>query len=232
MPFFLGGGMRRAACGILVPQPGIDPAPPALEACNLNHWTTREVPRIAILDTPTAASYKWVLWGFGVGWIYGQGSQRGGNSVRVLGASSLAWGGEETLAGCSLVKGSVSIFCKCLTSPLVLKFHFPEDPRMRFSILYPLVPFKIEIFSLLSKIPYPAPGLSMPSAPGNWRIPPELQTNRFTCLLHISTWKSTRPLKLKMVKIWFIFFSTIQDIVNLVLPYLPHLLSPPRSKLP
>ena len=32
------------ACGILVPQPGIAPVPPALEALSLNHWTTREVP--------------------------------------------------------------------------------------------------------------------------------------------------------------------------------------------
>ena len=32
------------ACGILIPQPGIKPLPPALEACSLNHWTTREVP--------------------------------------------------------------------------------------------------------------------------------------------------------------------------------------------
>ena len=32
------------ACGILVPQPGIKPVPPAVEAWSLNHWTTREVP--------------------------------------------------------------------------------------------------------------------------------------------------------------------------------------------
>ena len=32
------------ACGILVPLPGIDPAPPAMEAQSLNHWTAREVP--------------------------------------------------------------------------------------------------------------------------------------------------------------------------------------------
>ena len=31
------------ACGILVPWPGIQPAPPALEARGLHHWTTREV---------------------------------------------------------------------------------------------------------------------------------------------------------------------------------------------
>ena len=29
---------------ILVPWPGIEPMPPALEAENLNHWTTREAP--------------------------------------------------------------------------------------------------------------------------------------------------------------------------------------------
>ena len=32
------------ACGILVPQPGVGPVTPALEAQSLNHWTTREVP--------------------------------------------------------------------------------------------------------------------------------------------------------------------------------------------
>ena len=31
------------ACGILVPGPGIEPLPPAVEAWSLNHWTTREV---------------------------------------------------------------------------------------------------------------------------------------------------------------------------------------------
>ena len=29
----------HAACGILVPQPGIEPTPPALEAQSLNNWT-------------------------------------------------------------------------------------------------------------------------------------------------------------------------------------------------
>ena len=32
------------ACGILAPRPGIEPAPPALEG--LNHWTTREIPKV------------------------------------------------------------------------------------------------------------------------------------------------------------------------------------------
>ena len=31
-------------CRILVPQPGIEHTPPALEAQILNHWATREVP--------------------------------------------------------------------------------------------------------------------------------------------------------------------------------------------
>ena len=34
------------ACGILVPQPGIEPVPPALEEQSLNCWTTKEVPHI------------------------------------------------------------------------------------------------------------------------------------------------------------------------------------------
>ena len=39
--FFLPSPVAR---GILVPQPGIKPVPPALEAQSLNHWTAREVP--------------------------------------------------------------------------------------------------------------------------------------------------------------------------------------------
>ena len=41
--FFLTFGCR-AAGRILVSQPGIKPAPPALEAMSLNHWTDKEVP--------------------------------------------------------------------------------------------------------------------------------------------------------------------------------------------
>ena len=36
--------LHRVACRILVPQPGIEPVSPALEARSLNHWTAREVP--------------------------------------------------------------------------------------------------------------------------------------------------------------------------------------------
>ena len=35
---------HHAACGILVPWPGIKPMPPAVEVRSLNHWTTWEVP--------------------------------------------------------------------------------------------------------------------------------------------------------------------------------------------
>ena len=33
----------------LVPQPGIQPGPPALGAQSLTHWTTREVPSLPFL---------------------------------------------------------------------------------------------------------------------------------------------------------------------------------------
>ena len=36
--------LHSMALVILVPGPGIEPSPPALEAQNLNHWSTREVP--------------------------------------------------------------------------------------------------------------------------------------------------------------------------------------------
>ena len=35
----------RAACRILVPRPGTEPMPPAVEAWSPNHCTAREVPR-------------------------------------------------------------------------------------------------------------------------------------------------------------------------------------------
>ena len=39
-------GAHYAACGILFPQPGIEPTPPAVEGQSLNPWTTREVPEL------------------------------------------------------------------------------------------------------------------------------------------------------------------------------------------
>ena len=47
MAFFFFFCLRPAACRILVPQPGIKPMPPAMEAQSLNHWTTRDVPNMA-----------------------------------------------------------------------------------------------------------------------------------------------------------------------------------------
>ena len=40
-PFFFGGELH---VGILVPQPGVEPMPVALEVQSLRPWTTREVP--------------------------------------------------------------------------------------------------------------------------------------------------------------------------------------------
>ena len=35
---------HHATCKLLVSQPGIEPASPALEVHSLNHWTARKVP--------------------------------------------------------------------------------------------------------------------------------------------------------------------------------------------
>ena len=42
-PLFFGGGLCYVAFGILFPQPGIEPMPPAVEVQTLNHWPTMEV---------------------------------------------------------------------------------------------------------------------------------------------------------------------------------------------
>ena len=34
----------HVVCGVLVPWPGMEPIPAALEAQSLNHWTSKEVP--------------------------------------------------------------------------------------------------------------------------------------------------------------------------------------------
>ena len=38
------------ACRVLVPQPGIEPTPLAVEVKNLNHWTSREVPNSILIQ--------------------------------------------------------------------------------------------------------------------------------------------------------------------------------------
>ena len=50
----------QVAYGILVPQPGIEPAPPALAVQILNQWTTRKVPQLSldISGGPTSRGLK------------------------------------------------------------------------------------------------------------------------------------------------------------------------------
>ena len=57
--FFL---LHHAACGILVPWPGIEPMPPALQAWSLNHWTTREVLRVIALLRPPMGLHFCFFW--------------------------------------------------------------------------------------------------------------------------------------------------------------------------
>ena len=49
------GGMWTLSCGTwyLVPQPGMEPRPPALGVGSLSHWTTREVPPLP---------FSWECW--------------------------------------------------------------------------------------------------------------------------------------------------------------------------
>jgi len=43
------------ACGLLVPQPGIELMPPALKVWSLNHWTTLEVVYLFVYNCPNRA---------------------------------------------------------------------------------------------------------------------------------------------------------------------------------
>ena len=43
---------HRATCGIIVPQPGMDTGPPAVEAPSPNHWTARELPQAHFKELP------------------------------------------------------------------------------------------------------------------------------------------------------------------------------------
>ena len=45
--FFFFFWPRCTACRILVPRPGIEPGPPAVEAPSPNHWTAREFPLLS-----------------------------------------------------------------------------------------------------------------------------------------------------------------------------------------
>ena len=48
-PLFIYLWLHYVACRMLVPQPGIEPVPPALEVQSSNHWITRGVPQITNL---------------------------------------------------------------------------------------------------------------------------------------------------------------------------------------
>ena len=45
------------ASGILVPRPGIEPAPSAVEAQTLNQWTAREVPHVLLFPNRYPSHY-------------------------------------------------------------------------------------------------------------------------------------------------------------------------------
>ena len=49
---------HHASCGILVSQPGIEPAPPAMEKWSLNHWTTREDLALSFMKTTAAVELR------------------------------------------------------------------------------------------------------------------------------------------------------------------------------
>ena len=50
------------ACGILVPLPGIEPRPRAVEAWSFNRWTTREVPTVNMLVPYGRHSLPWGIY--------------------------------------------------------------------------------------------------------------------------------------------------------------------------
>ena len=43
--------LHHVACGILVPWPGMEPAPLAVKVQSLNHWTTRQFPSLVFMKT-------------------------------------------------------------------------------------------------------------------------------------------------------------------------------------
>ena len=49
---------RCVACGILIPQPGIKPAPSAVNAWSPNHSTTREFPKYFFLKSKSSMVSK------------------------------------------------------------------------------------------------------------------------------------------------------------------------------
>ena len=77
----------HTACGILIPQPGIEPVPLPVEARSPNHWTARECPKLAwvliliSLCIGCLIAHEWVG-----GWVEGRqevGIRPKGNSQDV-----------------------------------------------------------------------------------------------------------------------------------------------------
>ena len=56
--------LHHAACGILVPWPGIEPMPLAVEAWSLTHWTTREVPSLLFSQPVNVGIFRYSILGF------------------------------------------------------------------------------------------------------------------------------------------------------------------------
>ena len=50
----------QIACRVLVPQPGIEPRPPTVEALSPNHWTTSEIPKSFFKNVNY--SHFWEIW--------------------------------------------------------------------------------------------------------------------------------------------------------------------------
>ena len=58
----------QAACRILVPWPGIEPVPPAVEVWSPNHWTTREFLLVYFKIYPSSVQPLSCVWIFAIPW--------------------------------------------------------------------------------------------------------------------------------------------------------------------
>ena len=87
-------------CGILVPQPGIEPIPPAVNMWSLNHRTTREVPPASLLKFffieknnlfSNSNQLSLNIHSFSREWGLLKSEERTFQSVLILSAESLRW---------------------------------------------------------------------------------------------------------------------------------------------
>ena len=132
-PFF---GLCCVACGILVPQPGIEPMYPALDEWGLNHWTTREVPTcfsflFSLGINFLSFGYFWDLISFSDYHVFLKGKildrMLGGKESRIKRTHSLSfWSwkiienfrARETLREASVQFSSVAQSCPTLCDPM------------------------------------------------------------------------------------------------------------------